>query len=621
MKLVLRAPPGEALRARVWVSKVVGAGALLATFFAPVGCGNSSPGAPVSTQAPRPPAAVADLLALIEDTSSTAAAFCALPADASPGAAVAAAVGRMSVAKDPLVSAIEGDEAAASPPTPQNENVLQPELENLGKDIENVTERERADASTLHLDLANTRRVGLAAAARALADHLTELRAGAAPESVLQQLERQVSWVESTLVTSIEPAIEHPDPDAFPAGDAFWFQTYEMALNVRIAFAVAGFPIDRSWALERYMKMHSAASISMGSGFAWSYPAADASWDATVQAWSAVFWAVFEAYHPIRGTSDFDHDGVPDVIVHAPVTGDVIATRMVPIGDQSFQVGWSPSGWVRPLGQLDPTVWHLGAVADVNGDGNPDLIWEKMDPAGQIANGQQLRGWGRIWLTDGKSVIQDATLPMWPNGMYCVGSFGRPGALSYVNWSYTTAHDDGHGVSSWGNSALLYRELPVPIVLPESVGEVVGAGGFVVSANSLTRTESDGTPTLDAHWHFRGCADFNGDGVVDPLWYGGGDPDDSVQAWLSAPGKPGTKTVQPTLAGERGGRARDIRAVADFTGDGHPDLLWQDDGDGTLFVTAMNGLADAADVRPVTVVRPRARPIRRHFGFGGFSGE
>ena len=75
-------------------------------------------------------------------------------------------------------------------------------------------------------------------------------------------------------------------------------------------------------------------------------------------------------------------------------------------------------------------------------------------------------------------------------------------------------------------------------------------------------------------WTLRGAADFNGDGHPDliwqkdstrqvAVWYMGGAQGNTYQswAWLSGGGLPGWTLV----------------SAADLNGDGHPDLIWQND--------------------------------------------
>lgn len=89
----------------------------------------------------------------------------------------------------------------------------------------------------------------------------------------------------------------------------------------------------------------------------------------------------------------------------------------------------------------------------------------------------------------------------------------------------------------------------------------------------------------DLAWKIVGSGDFNGDGASDLVWQHQGDG--RIAAWLME----GTAVRSTPLLTP--GQVSDvnwkIRAVADFNGDGRPDLLWQNVADGRVAVWLMNG--------------------------------
>jgi hypothetical protein len=604
----------------LWMAKGVAASAVVVGALGAAGCGGGGSGEAVATQSQAD--LTSDLLSDIGDTSAVVAALSTLPDGAGAGAVIAAAIGLVNVSKDAYVLTTDGNSNANAALEAQI-NLLQGEIQQLGSQINQVDALELADAQALDLDIANGARVNLATVAQFLGDNLAALRAGTLDQGSIDVLSQDVLWVENTITSQIEPAIENPVPGAYPAGDAYWFQTYEIALNVRLALAVAGFPINYDWALARYQNMHSEATIPWGDDnvlFPWGYPGTDTGWATMVDTWGTVMWAMFEPYRALRGAADFDHDGVPDLVMHDPATGTVLATRMVPtqslvpVGrtvafEKGFRTGaGAAGGWVRNFGTVDPLVWNLVSVADIDGDGNPDFLFESTQPGGMLPNDQQIYGSGRIWFTNGTSVTRDVTMPAWPGGMRCIGPFGTAGAQGYIEWQYVTPHEDANHNAlypAWASSSLMFKNMPIPLQVPLTAEDFANGGNLLAAANPLISVDVHGIPSLDSHWHLRGCADLNGDGIVDPVWYHGADTDGTLQAWLSSASPPGDvvdRSIQPATIGEVGTAGEDIRAVADFTQDGHPDLLWQDDSTGTLFVRALDGVADAGEFRLVTVV-------------------
>jgi hypothetical protein len=76
----------------------------------------------------------------------------------------------------------------------------------------------------------------------------------------------------------------------------------------------------------------------------------------------------------IAGTGDFNGDGVPDVVWQDPVTG----------ATQIWYLGGAQGNVVQNAVNLaNSNSWKLAAIADFNGDGHPDSVWQ--DPVSGAA--------------------------------------------------------------------------------------------------------------------------------------------------------------------------------------------------------------------------------------------
>jgi hypothetical protein len=105
--------------------------------------------------------------------------------------------------------------------------------------------------------------------------------------------------------------------------------------------------------------------------------------------------------------------------------------------------------------------------------------------------------------------------------------------------------------------------------------------------NGVASSASYLTPDrfADTQWQIRGLADFNKDGHVDVLWHHQRTGD--LYAWYMN----GTVAVSGAyLTPSRFADTRwQIRDLADFNGDGRPDVLWHHQTTGELYVWLLNG--------------------------------
>ncbi len=241
---------------------------------------------------------------------------------------------------------------------------------------------------------------------------------------------------------------------------------------------------------------------------------------------------------PIAG--DFDGNGVPDRVWVNDSTSQVTVHYAGYAGVDLQTFNWLSTSMM-------PT-WHLVGVADFNGDGIPDLVWQDEVTREVLVNYYGVVPAASYWL-------QSAPVPGWT-------------AVAVVDF-------DGQG-----SPALVWQEDSTRRVTIHYYEGIEYQGW-----NWLQSTSVPG-------WHVVGMADFNRDGVPDLVWqsdttgqvtvhyYGG--PFGSVfqgWRWLNNAAAPPGWTV---------------KAVSDVNGDGVPDLLWQNTTTHQVTVHYYGGLGGAS---------------------------
>jgi hypothetical protein len=184
----------------------------------------------------------------------------------------------------------------------------------------------------------------------------------------------------------------------------------------------------------------------------------------------------------------------------------------------------------------------MTAVADLNGDGKPDLIWQSSD--GSVA----------VWYMGGAagSTYQSAALLAGPSSGW------RIAAVADLN---------GDGIPD-----LIWQSSDGSVV----VWYMGGADGSTYQSAKLLAGPSSG-------WRIAAVADLNGDGKPDLIWQSS---DGSVVVWYMGGADGSSYQSAALLSGPSSGWR--IAAAANLNGDGTPELIWQS-SDGSVIVWYMGG--------------------------------
>jgi len=242
---------------------------------------------------------------------------------------------------------------------------------------------------------------------------------------------------------------------------------------------------------------------------------------------------------------DVNGDGVPDIVVPNTSSGGATQlTTLIGKGDGSFTVG--PSSPIATI-QVNETSQTL-VTGDFNGDGKKDVL---------MADGNLYTGNGDGSFAAARQVLPGNVYTNYYNAAFAVGDFNGDGKLDLAEEISTPTNGlvvvflgNGDGTFTQGGA---YEVTPQPGALVATDIDGDGNTDLVVARSSNGAFSASG-----GNWFYQ---------VL--MGYGNGTFNAAPVTLIGPYGSGGNGVVQTVAQWPSTG----IYALADFNGDGHPDLL------------------------------------------------
>jgi Pro-kumamolisin, activation domain/FG-GAP-like repeat len=301
----------------------------------------------------------------------------------------------------------------------------------------------------------------------------------------------------------------------------------------------------------------------------------------------------------VVAAADFDANGTPDLVWQNAATGQVNVNYYGGPGGSTFL------GWALLDGGAGTAGWTVRAAADMNADGIPDLIWVNTSSGQAVVN--FYGGAGGATYKNAACLNCGASVAGVRLG--AVADYNRNGAPDLV-WQNTTtgaatvtyygfagAVLEGYNVLNTGAGAAGWKVvasgdfnsdgIPDLVWQKTSTGQVNvnyygGPGGATITGYAVLNSGA-GT----AGWSVVGAADFNSDGVPDLIWQKTSTGQVNVNYYGGAGGA--TLIGYAVLNSGAGTAGWHVVGAADFDGNGTPDLLWQNTATGQVNVNYYSG--------------------------------
>jgi len=233
---------------------------------------------------------------------------------------------------------------------------------------------------------------------------------------------------------------------------------------------------------------------------------------------------------------DLDGDGEPDLLWRNQSTGSLYAWLMDGTAQSSGTFLTSPA--------VGTASWQVRGIDDLTGDGKNDLLWHN-----------QSTGALYVWFMNG--IAQSSGAPL------------TPATVNPV-WQVRGLAD----FDADGKPDILWHNRSTGALYVWFMNRIAQSSGVFLNP-----------ATVNPVWQIRGLADFNADGKPDILWHN--QSTGALYVWLM------NGTVQSSgvflSPASVANLAWQVRQVGDFNRDGKPDVLWHNRSTGALYVWLMNG--------------------------------
>ncbi len=292
---------------------------------------------------------------------------------------------------------------------------------------------------------------------------------------------------------------------------------------------------------------------------------------------------------------DFNGDGKSDVICESPLeTGFIyfMNGHLVALSSEVYK--------------KTDTDWKIAKIADFNGDGKADILWEHQT-SGQIL----------LYIMNGSVICSVKTLYAGLSGgigwrvkdLADFNGDGKADILWEHNYGYGyIALMDGNIVA--GGGAVYARS---PNTRIEKIADFSGDGkadilweledgtGYVFVMNGSSVASEAAIYSRSPQWQIVEYADFNGDAKTDILWE---HSDGTGYVYLMN----GATISSHGYAYKKSDIGWTVKKIGDFNGDGKDDLLWEHSA-GIGCVYLMNGLviADYHNIYSLKDINPATR--------------
>ncbi|MEA5573929.1 lectin-like protein [Calothrix sp. UHCC 0171] len=278
----------------------------------------------------------------------------------------------------------------------------------------------------------------------------------------------------------------------------------------------------------------------------------------TLDATKTKFITAVAADWKVEGLFDVNQDGITDIFWRNKTTGENAVWVMKNDGS-GIDVDTTKSGFLTTVPDTD---WELEGVADLDKDGNANLLWRNYRT-----------GENAIWevVYNDNSTIPAASTP---TERFTLNSAETKSItpVADTNWTIEGWYD----MNGDGTQDIIWRNYQTG----ENAIWKLNTATATAATNPYFDPATDGysiTTVADTNWEIEDVIDFNNDGVGDILWRNYRTGENAIWGMTSGGNLDAAKTDFITSVPDT---FWEMEGVADYTQDGIPDIVWRYYGTG-----------------------------------------